>query len=533
MGRNSSDVKEKKDRKKRHRSKERDSRSHRKKLKKDRGHASHSEGEEQWVEKEVQAPASAAPVEHPPPTLARDDWMTTPGDGFDFTGSKGPAPERKRDRDIKREEEEKRRTAIRAERELNPYFKEGGEGLPPSEATEEDGAKTRRYEFGDGGSNWRMMKFRRVLESAEDEGRETEEVALERYGSLEDFAEAQAERAFLDERRNESRKDEFGRNIAYRPTVRKTLSFQKPGAERGAERERNLGRDRDERSSKSATVDISESASRPSTPLIKVGHAPPATLSSKSSGELTPILSKNALNALNSKVLKAKLMGLPDAAELEKQYDFERKRAENTNLSDGPVLLSGIDIRGRLLDVGSSQATNQAPTKRQKIEQDTHDKDGNRVRYSAEDDKHGLSDLIMQEKMAGVHDFDTHMAERIARDSTYVNNLDYVDDNVDRLSKRKVQSEDQKRKFAVEDYQKHEKAISSCAFCFHNGLKPRVPLVALGVKAYLTLPEVIDMVPGHCLIVPVEHVLTTLECDDDTWDEIRVTSLYIHATNVA
>lgn len=29
------------------------------------------------------------------------------------------------------------------------------------------------------------------------------------------------------------------------------------------------------------------------------------------------------------------------------------------------------------------------------------------------------------------------------------------------------------------------------------------------------------MVPGHCIIVPTEHVLTTLDCDDDEWTEIR------------
>lgn len=27
---------------------------------------------------------------------------------------------------------------------------------------------------------------------------------------------------------------------------------------------------------------------------------------------------------------------------------------------------------------------------------------------------------------------------------------------------------------------------------------------------------------GHCLIVPMQHCLSTLECDDDAWDEIRV-----------
>ena len=50
------------------------------------------------------------------------------------------------------------------------------------------------------GSSWRMMKLRRVYETAEEEGKPVEEVALERYGSLEAFEEAKEERRTLDER---------------------------------------------------------------------------------------------------------------------------------------------------------------------------------------------------------------------------------------------------------------------------------------------------------------------------------------------
>lgn len=28
--------------------------------------------------------------------------------------------------------------------------------------------------------------------------------------------------------------------------------------------------------------------------------------------------------------------------------------------------------------------------------------------------------------------------------------------------------------------------------------------------------------PGHCLIVPIQHNLSTLQMDDDDWDEVRV-----------
>jgi diadenosine tetraphosphate (Ap4A) HIT family hydrolase len=35
------------------------------------------------------------------------------------------------------------------------------------------------------------------------------------------------------------------------------------------------------------------------------------------------------------------------------------------------------------------------------------------------------------------------------------------------------------------------------------------------------------MVHGHCQIIPMQHVVTLLELDDDAWDEIRVINSFI------
>lgn len=31
-----------------------------------------------------------------------------------------------------------------------------------------------------------------------------------------------------------------------------------------------------------------------------------------------------------------------------------------------------------------------------------------------------------------------------------------------------------------------------------------------------------ELVPGHCLIVPLQHHMSTLEMEDDDWEEVRV-----------
>jgi hypothetical protein len=66
-----------------------------------------------------------------------------------------------------------------------------------------------------------------------------------------------------------------------------------------------------------------------------------------------------------------------------------------------------------------------------------------------------------------------------------------------------------------------ESILHSCNFCYKDDAPPKVSVIATGLKSYLALPETVDMVPYHCLIVPIQHVSSTLELEDDVWDEIR------------
>lgn len=52
-------------------------------------------------------------------------------------------------------------------------------------------------------------------------------------------------------------------------------------------------------------------------------------------------------------------------------------------------------------------------------------------------------------------------------------------------------------------------------------------MIALGTRCYLALNRFEGLVEGHCLIVPLQHQLTSLESDDDTWEEIKVSSMML------
>ena len=73
------------------------------------------------------------------------------------------------------------------------------------------------------------------------------------------------------------------------------------------------------------------------------------------------------------------------------------------------------------------------------------------------------------------------------------------------------------------DYKKTQKVLASCQFCYgEDDSPPKAPVIAMATRCYLSCTLNQELVDGHCLIVPIQHHLTTLEGDDDLWDEIRV-----------
>lgn len=47
-------------------------------------------------------------------------------------------------------------------------------------------------------------------------------------------------------------------------------------------------------------------------------------------------------------------------------------------------------------------------------------------------------------------------------------------------------------------------------------------MVALGTRAYLGLLDNEELIKGHCRIVPIQHHFSSLDADEETWDEIKV-----------
>jgi hypothetical protein len=338
------------------------------------------------------------------------------------------------------------------------------------------------------GSQWRMMKLRRVYETAEEEGRPVEEVAIDRFGSLEAFEEARGERKILDERdgtkpeeKLRGRPKEPGKKFHFTDIgstgSSRSSSFRRPAfvSDNGPRTPpaSNLGPNRSSEYSKYGSQRGTPQASTPIPSVLTPSILPTKTTSRG--------LSPSSLNRLQAKVLKAKLMGSPNAAALEKEYEEElRKANEGPRTVTKVEVLPTLDGRGRLYDIGTGKAgdTPLPPGNRRKKEKvETRDpKTGEIVRYNADDDTTTLGEMLRQEKFGAgssdQKDFDGQLAKAIMGDgkfevSDYVpvlrssyfrcvqNDLEYMDDNAERLGRRKMRSDAMKRQFAINGNRLH------------------------------------------------------------------------------
>jgi hypothetical protein len=229
------------------------------------------------------------------------------------------------------------------------------------------------------GSQWRMMRLKRVYQTAEEEGIELEKIAIERFGSLEAFEEAKEERRILDER--EGRRSERGRATEHRnPTKAKdsdgekrfmftdiggsggssrSSSFRRPGGINGSAPSTPSPAP-DARAPQNRRLDSLRVQSGARSPLVH-SHTPIPTVMTPppGAGSRSRALSPSSLNKLQAKVLRAKLTEAPDADRLEREYEAAVKVAGGESIQSGirtkTEVLPTLDGRGRLYDIGQGK----------------------------------------------------------------------------------------------------------------------------------------------------------------------------------
>ncbi|XP_023648215.2 CWF19-like protein 2 [Paramormyrops kingsleyae] len=208
-----------------------------------------SEGsEEEWVEAQPVVEVTAKPwkmggesrpEEAPEAELKqRDEWMT-----FDFLSMKTTSvverrAEKEREKEAERERSQVLEQAGLHKLELNPYWKDGGCGLPPENIA---APSHKAAVVDDGGLGWLRRSYQRMKEQAERENRSLEQVVSERYGSMEKFQKRleEAEKVAETRRRGPGRDGNEGRGWK-RPGTTDDSSDRDQESNRGRRGERSL-----------------------------------------------------------------------------------------------------------------------------------------------------------------------------------------------------------------------------------------------------------------------------------------------------
>ncbi|OBT67130.1 hypothetical protein VE03_04413 [Pseudogymnoascus sp. 23342-1-I1] len=407
------------------------------------------------------------------PAVKRDAWMTAPGAlEVDYT-------QRGARKEEKSTVEEKMEIKIHRN-ELNHQLKDVREGESEAVEPEEEGEREVEYTFGDNGAQWRMTKLKAVYREAEEGKRTLEEVAVERLGGLREFDDAREEEVELERRKL------YGQGY---------VGKEKPSGDLFEERKTAMAvkRQREEKEAEDAARELLQGRvveeQQAQAPVVRVDQT--------------------QLNRMKAQLMKAKLKGSPGVAKLEAEYN----EAAAGLLARGPDVIVLGEMENRLL----------AGTRGEVVSIDN--KRGRERGLVKSNEDMSIDDMVREERrtkyQAGGEG--RKFAERIAKDTKFENNLEYIDDNTAKLAKTAPKSEMNLKNMAIGEFQKMNRILDACPLCHHEDRNqaPAAPIVSLGTRTFLTLPTTPEIADGGAVIVPIAHRTNLLECDDDEWDELR------------
>ncbi|KAH6634930.1 CwfJ C-terminus 2-domain-containing protein-like protein [Chaetomium sp. MPI-SDFR-AT-0129] len=398
----------------------------------------------------------------------RDSWMTAPSAvdvDYIHRGAKRKSPS-----PVKEEP-----PRVLHERELN-------RGLGQPQTHEEEAAPTPKevdYKFGDEGSQWRMTRLKAVYNIAEQTARPIDEVAEERFGTLREFDDAREEKMEID------RRGLYGKGY---------VGKEKPTGDLYAERLAN----------------VRSKPARSPPPEPEQGVVIEQNLQS------APPMDQSALNRMRAQLMKAKLRNAPNVAKLEEEYN-----AAMASFSTGAVTNNAV-----VLDASHNRML---AGPRGEVKNVTTKRGVERGQVEANEDM-SIDDMLREERrtrgQAGGEGM--RLAERIAKDGRFDNDLEYLDENAAKLAKRVHKSDTSLKNIAVTEYKKLNRILDHCPLCFHEDRAPpqnlpTAPVLALATRTYLTLPTAPELTgaEGGAVIAPLSHRTNLLECDDDEWEELR------------
>ncbi len=426
-----------------------------------------------------------------------------------------------------------------------------------------DPAVPRRVNFtvGDGGASWRMKALKRAQTQAEEQGSSLREVVSQRWGSVAELATDADKAAPMGAHRQFSRgmKSKMkrpgasfgevdgqghgrGRRRDESPQGRFGDAGRGEGSKRGRSRERgeyddvvkraardmnrfaddgsfmeqfNTSKDKETlpiRVDDQTNHELRASRNRP--PVGAEGEprasGRPNSAPSQESIAMSTSIPKD--NNSVAAILRARLGGKTKPPAAPAQGGRQRDQIPAT------VLLPMVDARGRAAPGAFGRETTAQARTEPAAEADLDLQTMvRRVKHGTEE---GMNDVI---------------ARNIARNSYYRETAadDEYDFDVgtDVLAAQKVSRRGRKDPNAelerkekarqINEYRRMTKTQNQCRLCLDKNDANAHLAVSMSSSAYLALPDRGRLVPGHCWVVPVEHIASSRLVDENTWEELR------------
>ncbi|KPJ20044.1 CWF19-like protein 2-like [Papilio machaon] len=445
-------MKEKREKKKKHK---KDKLKQKKSKKKayESDSSSNSTQSDEWVEKDTGSSKN------------RDEWMSMTGMLKTYT---------KDDVKVSREDDKKHIDSYNpstSSRELNPYWKHGGSGLPQSHES--------------------FCKSKQFMKPSDDDDYYTK--PLSNQGKQ------------MTRTKHEHRDD---RNVG----ERKHYNWQK--TEKREEKQNYKSKHDYDTKTNESLNDKRSSASLKG----------PTETSEKVSDSL--YLSDEKMNKLAAKIVKAEIMGDTKLVnqlkvKLEAAREYRKQNPGVCKDDDSGIMLMTTTPSGnsRPLSKADSSHAGDPRSKGGKRKAETHSAN-QRVKYFGNDDKYNLSQMFEEEKYGTNYDQDAELAAIAAKHRNP--NDDLEDIFVDEISKnRNVAKDNEKeRQQAINQSMKLERSLEGCEYCIDSKNMLKHLIVSYGSKVYVALPAKKSLVKGHCIITTLQHNTCVTSLDEDIWEEI-------------
>ncbi|GBP41803.1 CWF19-like protein 2 homolog [Eumeta japonica] len=145
---------------------------------------------------------------------------------------------------------------------------------------------------------------------------------------------------------------------------------------------------------------------------------------------------------------------------------------------------------------------------------------GERAKYFGNDDKYSLAQMFEQEKYSNNYDNEAQLARVASKHKNPNDDLeDIFTEDISKNVNTAKQDEKEKQR-AIREHYKVEKSIEGCEYCVGSKNMLKHLMVSCGNKVYVALPSRRSLVQDQCIISTIQHATCVTAIDEDVWEEI-------------